>query len=58
MRIAVGADLCLGARVIGSEVALEAFRVRLAARFSEEERHKRRLAKIAALEKSAGPIQL
>jgi len=49
--------LCLGARVIGSELALEVLRVWLAARFSEEERHKRRLAKIAALEKSAGIIQ-
>jgi ribose 5-phosphate isomerase B len=49
--------LCLGARVIGWELALEVLRVWLAARFSEEERHKRRLAKIVALEKSAGLIQ-
>ena len=36
--------LCLGARVIGPELAL-------ATRFSQGERHKRRLAKIAELEK-------
>src|SRR5207249_4159456 len=45
--------LCLGARVIGPELALEVLRVWLAARFSEGERHKRRLAKIEALEKQA-----
>ena len=49
--------LCLGARVIGPELALEILRVWLAARFSEEERHKRRLAKIAELEKLAGSSQ-
>ena len=42
--------LCLGARVIGVELALEIVRAFVAARFSGEERHRRRLAKIAALE--------
>jgi len=43
--------LCLGARVIGSELALEVVRAFVGAKFSGEERHRRRLAKIAALEK-------
>ncbi|PYV44307.1 MAG: ribose 5-phosphate isomerase B [Acidobacteria bacterium] len=43
--------LCLGARVIGPELALDVLRVWLATRFSQGERHKRRLAKIAELEK-------
>jgi ribose 5-phosphate isomerase B len=42
--------LCLGARVIGPALALEVLRVWLEARFSEGERHKRRLAKIHQLE--------
>ena len=46
--------LCLGARVTGSELALEIVRAFVAARFTGEERHKRRLAKIAAIEKSTG----
>jgi ribose 5-phosphate isomerase B len=45
--------LCLGARVIGPALAVEVLRVWLATRFSEEERHKRRLAKIVELEKKA-----
>ena len=44
--------LCLGARVIGPELAMEIVRAFVAARFSGEERHRRRLAKIEALEKS------
>jgi ribose 5-phosphate isomerase B len=44
--------LCLGARVIGVELALELVRVFLAAEFTGEERHARRLAKIAELEKN------
>jgi len=44
--------LCLGARVIGEEVARECVRAFLAARFSGEERHARRLGKIKALEGS------
>jgi ribose 5-phosphate isomerase B len=44
--------LCLGARVIGPELALELVRTFLGARFSGEERHRRRLAKIEALERA------
>jgi ribose 5-phosphate isomerase B len=47
--------LCLGARVIGPELALELVRAFLAARFSGEERHRRRLAKIEALERETSP---
>ncbi len=43
--------LCLGARVTGVELALEIMRAFLAARFTGEARHKRRLAKVAELEK-------
>jgi ribose 5-phosphate isomerase B len=43
--------LCLGARVVGEELALEIVRAFVAARFSGEERHRRRLEKIAAIEK-------
>jgi ribose 5-phosphate isomerase B len=42
--------LVLGARVIGVELARELARVFLGARFSQEERHERRLGKIRALE--------
>lgn len=42
--------LCLGARVIGRELALEIVRAFVNARFSNEERHVRRLRKIQALE--------
>jgi ribose 5-phosphate isomerase B len=42
--------LCLGARVIGVELALEIVRAFVAARFTGEERHRRRLAKVQALE--------
>ena len=43
--------LCLGARVIGEELALDIVRAFVAARFTGEERHLRRLSKIAAIEK-------
>jgi len=43
--------LCLGARIIGVELALELVRAFLNAKFSGEERHLRRLGKIADLEK-------
>jgi ribose 5-phosphate isomerase B len=43
--------LCLGARVIGAELAAELLRDFLAARFSGAERHRRRVAKVAALER-------
>jgi ribose 5-phosphate isomerase B len=42
--------LCLGARVVGEELAIDIVRAFVAARFSGEERHRRRLAKIAAME--------
>ena len=43
--------LVLGARVIGAELARELIRAFLGAEFTGEERHRRRLNKIAALEK-------
>jgi ribose 5-phosphate isomerase B len=43
--------LCLGARVVGSELAREIVRVFASAGFSGEERHRRRLAQVAALER-------
>jgi ribose 5-phosphate isomerase B len=42
---------CLGARVIGRELAAEVVAVFLRARFSGEERHVRRLGKVAEIEK-------
>ncbi len=42
--------LALGARVVGEALALELVDAFLAARFSGEERHARRLAKLRALE--------
>lgn len=44
--------LCLGARVIGPELAVELVRTFLAARFSDAERHRRRLDKVAAMERA------
>jgi len=44
--------LCLGARVTGEELALELVRAFVAARFSGEERHRRRLAKVLEMEES------
>jgi ribose 5-phosphate isomerase B len=42
--------LCLGARVIGPALAGDVIRAFLGARFSGEERHVRRVGKIAAIE--------
>src|ERR687886_761929 len=42
--------LCLGARVVGVELALEIVRAFVAARFTGEERHRRRLAKVEEIE--------
>ena len=42
--------LCLGARIVGVELAKELVRVFVNARFSGEERHVRRLAKVKAME--------
>ena len=46
--------LVLGARVIGIELARELVESFVAARFSNEERHRRRLEKIKALEQRYG----
>jgi ribose 5-phosphate isomerase B len=43
--------LCLGARVVGPALAAEIIRAFLAAEFTGEERHVRRLAKIDAIER-------
>lgn len=43
--------LCLGARVTGEELALDIVRAFVAARFTGQERHQRRLAKVAEIEK-------
>jgi ribose 5-phosphate isomerase B len=45
--------ICLGGRVVGPAFAWELVRTFLAAKFSGVERHRRRLAKVAELEKSA-----
>jgi ribose 5-phosphate isomerase B len=42
--------LCLGARVTGVELAMDIVRAFVAARFTGEERHQRRLKKIADME--------
>jgi len=44
--------LCLGARVIGPDLARELVRAFAAATFSGEERHRRRLGQVAALERA------
>jgi ribose 5-phosphate isomerase B len=43
--------ICLGGRVIGHALALEIVRIFLSAQFSGAERHRRRLTKLAELEK-------
>ena len=45
--------LCLGARVVGIELAKDLIGAFLNARFTGEERHRRRLNKVAAIEKRA-----
>lgn len=45
--------LCLGARVIGVELAIELVTAFLNARFSGEERHRRRLEKVLAIERQS-----
>ena len=42
--------LCLGARVIGPELAYEVIRTFMAAKFSNAARHRRRLKKVLAIE--------
>ncbi len=46
--------LCLGARIIGDELAAELVRAFLGAKFSAEERHVRRLNKVLAIERGRG----
>ena len=43
--------LCIGSGVVGQDLALEIVGAFIGARFSGEERHRRRLAKVVALEK-------
>jgi ribose 5-phosphate isomerase B len=43
--------LCLGARVIGSALALDIARLFLQAKFANEERHRRRVQKVLDIEK-------
>ena len=45
--------LCIGSRVTGVELAMEIVRAFVGARFTGEERHKRRLAKVNAMEECA-----
>ncbi len=46
--------LCMGSRVIGPATALEIARVFLAAKFTNEERHVRRVKKVLDIEKNQG----
>lgn len=46
--------LCLGGRVVGSELAAEIVSNFLSAEFTGEERHVRRLAKVLEIERSGG----
>jgi ribose 5-phosphate isomerase B len=43
--------LCLGARVVGRELALELVRAFIGAKFTGEPRHQRRLEKVLAIER-------
>jgi ribose 5-phosphate isomerase B len=45
--------LCVGARIVGLELARELVTAFLSARFTGEERHRRRLEKVAAIEHQA-----
>jgi len=49
--------LCLGARVVGAEVAVECAIAFLGARFSGAERHRRRLEKVLAIEADGGAAE-
>jgi ribose 5-phosphate isomerase B len=46
--------LCLGARIVGIELALECSRAFLGARFSGSPRHVRRLRKVLEIETEEG----
>ena len=50
--------LVLGGRIVGVELAHELIEAFLNARFSGEERHRRRLAKMIALENPLGALQV
>jgi ribose 5-phosphate isomerase B len=47
--------LVLGARIIGSELAKDLCTIFLGARFTGEERHRRRLAKTLSIEQRYAP---
>ena len=47
--------VCMGSRVVGEDLALEIVDSFIGARFSGEERHRRRLAKVLALERGQTP---
>jgi ribose 5-phosphate isomerase B len=47
--------ICLGARVVGSAYASDIVRAFAGARFSGEERHVRRLAKVSEIEQKGAP---
>src|SRR5438270_7160986 len=50
--------LCLGERVTGPELAVEIARAYIRAQFSDQERHRRRVGKIAAIEAESNfPIE-
>jgi ribose 5-phosphate isomerase B len=49
--------LALGARIIGIETAVSCSQAFLAAKFSEAPRHRRRVAKVAAIEAEAARIE-
>lgn len=48
--------ICLGARIIGGELAKEIVKAFLGATFADEERHRRRTGKIVALESHFGQL--
>jgi len=50
--------VCLGSCIIGEELALEVVNTFVNARFSGEERYRRRLAKVAEMEKTGGAVPL
>ncbi len=48
--------MCLGARVVGPELAIELVRTYLNANFSDLDRHRRRVAKVEGFEEQFGRI--
>src|SRR5918912_3596622 len=49
--------LCLGARVVGVELAMEIVRAFVAERFTGEDRHQRRLAKVNEMEEQESGVR-